>query len=723
MAKKYANLPKDDQDVLNRYEEFIQDTGVISDIHDAYRQDKKFVELDMQWEAAALAQRNSEVTPRPSLTINLCRQFAIQVANDAAQKRVGGKVIPTGESSEKVANVFEGLIRAIQRNSNADAAYDHALQDAVNGGFGAFRIVPEYESDDSFDQKLTIKRIMDATSVRWSQSVEPDFSDCMSMSFSESMDKKTFIAEFGKDALRFYTAGSNPDQNAWGNKDKPVVTEFWYVLLIKQTLYQLVEVDENGIPKTCWADELVSAGGDVPDEAIATDEEGEPISRESNRRSVKWCKLAGGKVLKKVDWPGYNIPIYIVAGREVVVDSIHRFVSMIRPMKDSQRVYNYSRSSQLERISLAPKNPWLVPEDAITPQNKRMWDTANSRNWNALKYRQYDEQGRQLNKPERSAPINTDPALTEEAQTSAKELNAVTGRYDPSQGKAQGDQSGKAIMALQDQGDTSTFDFINNRNTAIIRAMWDLIDLIPYYYDTPRQIMIINADDTQELITINTKAQDKNGNETHYDLTAGKYKMAIDVGPDRKTRLLQTADATASLIQAVPQAGMVRPDLTFKALAQANGLDPTITGEIVESLRETLPPEVKAILKGADGKEQKQPPIPPQVIQALQQADQEEAAMRDQIGQLTQQNQELTEANDIKWFEAKTKRIDVLMKNGVAQHKAEIQADTDVELAHIAAASEHAKTLGQMAAQPSPNGDATSQEVEQEGSTMPQNGA
>ncbi len=705
-----------DRDIITKYEAFIEASTLCTEIHRDYRADKKFVELDLQWEASALAARNQEISPRPSLVINLCRQFSYLVTNEAAKMKVGGKILPVGEgANEKTAEIYEGLVRAIQRTSNADAAYDHALQDAVNGGFGAFRVIPEYESDDSFDQCLKIKRIMDATSVRWdNNSTEPDFSDMMVCTFSEQMTKKAFEQQYGKEALRFYTVANQPDGDAWGDKDGPVVTEFWYIELEPERLYQLTELDESGIPKTAWASELVSAGGDVPDELLSMESDGieetelgpierfKPIYRDSKRRYVKWCKLAGGKVLKKVDWPGYWIPVFLVAGREVIVDGMHKMVSMIRPMKDSQRVYNYTRSSQVERLSLAPKNPYIAAEESITPQQKKLWDTANVKNYSVLKYKAYDDQGRPLPAPRRTDPISTDPALTEEAMITTNELKAVTGKYDPSVGKNQGDQSGKAIIALQDQGDTATYDFIANRNVAIEHCMRVLVDLIPYYYDTARQIMIVNGEDKQELVTINQKYTDADGNPIHHNLTVGKYKLAYEVGPDRKTRLQANADMMQGLAQSVPQAGMTRPDLLFKMLAISNGLDPQLVEEMVESMKVMLPPPVQEQIKQKQGGSQQQ--IPPQVLQALAQADQDAAAAEQQIAELSSMKDLEVRKLDVQEYEAETARIKVFVDAGASVDQAIVHADSEMTKEHIKTFGAHATKLAELE-HPSPQGD------------------
>jgi hypothetical protein len=55
--------------------------------------------------------------------------------------------------------------RNIEYSSNADVAYDTALDNAVTGGFGYFRITTDYAADDVFDQDIRIERIANSLSV------------------------------------------------------------------------------------------------------------------------------------------------------------------------------------------------------------------------------------------------------------------------------------------------------------------------------------------------------------------------------------------------------------------------------------------------------------------------------------------------------------------------------------------------------------------------------
>ena len=58
-----------------------------------------------------------------------------------------------------LAENIAGLIRDIEAQSNAEWIYDEAFKYAVAGGWGVWRIVPEYADDKSFDQVLRIRRV------------------------------------------------------------------------------------------------------------------------------------------------------------------------------------------------------------------------------------------------------------------------------------------------------------------------------------------------------------------------------------------------------------------------------------------------------------------------------------------------------------------------------------------------------------------------------------
>jgi len=111
-----------------------------------------------------MAERQAE--GRPCLTINRLPAFIRQVVNDARQNKPAIVCHPVGDGADpKTAELMNGLIRHIEQSSDAEVAYDTALDFAVTGGFGYFRINTRYADDDSFHQDLAIEPVADPFSV------------------------------------------------------------------------------------------------------------------------------------------------------------------------------------------------------------------------------------------------------------------------------------------------------------------------------------------------------------------------------------------------------------------------------------------------------------------------------------------------------------------------------------------------------------------------------
>ena len=129
-----------------------------------YEDDVKFARLGEQWPDAVKKQREQE--GRPCLTINRMPAFLRQVINDARINTPSIKCHPVDSSDDKeTSEVLNGLIRNIEVTSNADVAYDTALECAVTGGFGYFRIDVDYSSDDVFEKDIKIERIVNPMTV------------------------------------------------------------------------------------------------------------------------------------------------------------------------------------------------------------------------------------------------------------------------------------------------------------------------------------------------------------------------------------------------------------------------------------------------------------------------------------------------------------------------------------------------------------------------------
>jgi hypothetical protein len=108
-------------------------------------EDLKFAAGD-QWPVEIQNSRNLEA--RPCLTINKVDSFCRQIVNNIRQQRPRIKVHGMNTQSDaKTAQVIEGITRHIEVNSDADQAYDNAVDFAVRMGWGYWRVTTDYVRD------------------------------------------------------------------------------------------------------------------------------------------------------------------------------------------------------------------------------------------------------------------------------------------------------------------------------------------------------------------------------------------------------------------------------------------------------------------------------------------------------------------------------------------------------------------------------------------------
>ena len=83
--------------------------------------------------------------------------------------------------------------------SNADFAYDSAIENTATFGFGAWRIKTDYENELSFNQVIKIDRIADPLNVYFDKNAEqPDYSDANHVTILVKMTKDEFKARWPK---------------------------------------------------------------------------------------------------------------------------------------------------------------------------------------------------------------------------------------------------------------------------------------------------------------------------------------------------------------------------------------------------------------------------------------------------------------------------------------------------------------------------------------------
>ena len=655
---------------------------VIADAEESQREqeldDLRFCDPMNQWPDNIRNRREAEGSP--CLTVDRITPVVQQICNEQRQNRPSVKVSPVADGADReTAEIYQGIIRHIEYSSDADVAYDTALESTVRCGRGYFRVLTEYSDPETFEQDIVIRRIPNLHTVYMDPGcIMPDYSDAEDCFIVADLSGDQFADEYPNAKLSqegnevWKSLGDDtPDWVAGDGQAIRVAEYFW-----KERDH--VVICELADGTTCREDALPE-GADVK------------RRRDAMLPVIKWVKMTAVEILERTEWPGKWIPVIPVLGKELIIDGERIYAGVIRQSKDSQRLHNYMKSNQAQTIALAPKAPWVGPV-GFMGSRKTAWANANRNNPATLEYEVIMVNGQPMPEPHRDVQEPPITAITQAIAGTVDDIKATTGMFDASMGNREADQSGRAILALQNQGQTGNFHFQDNLSRAIRHLGRILVDLIPKIYDTQRVLRIVKEDGSAETVTVNGPQTDpktgapvvdpETGVAKIYDLKSGKYDVTVSSGPSFQTKRQQSLAFLLEFTKSVPMVGQVAPDLI------ASQSDSPISEELQKRLQMGLPPQFQKQQQG-------QSQLPPQVQAQMQQAQ----GMVQQLTQALHQAKDELEAaqagNDTKvQIAAMQERTKLLL--GVAQlqgQAAQAQLEQEISVLNAQADRTHEVNL------------------------------
>ena len=589
-------------------------------------EDLRFVSSD-QWPSDIETSRSEE--GRPCLTINRLPQFIRQVTNQQRASRPAIQVNPkSGGANLKTAEILQGVVRDIELESDAEVAYITGAEAQAKIGRGFWRVVTQYSDDPtSFQQVLRIKRIRNPFTVYMDPTTQAvDASDAKFCFIVEDMTKEAFAARFGEredfGSLSDFT--SIGDQApVWLPNGNIRVAEYWYVV---EDVEQLLDIEIAANPLIPGMQEpkrikVVKSSVDLslmPEHKIIR-------TRERKIQKVKMAVINAVGILEGnetrtdgLDWPGRWIPIIPVIGEEIDMNGRIDYRGMVRDAREPQRAYNFWISAATEAVALAPKAPWVMAfgqDEGF----ETMWDQSNVKNFSRLIYRPVDANGQLAPPPARQSVEPAIQAIVSLISQADNDLKATMGFYDASLGSAGPEQSGKAILARQKQGEIGNSNYLDNLGRAIKHTGRILVDLIPKTMEESQIVRIIDPNDKPKLVFHTPGAALEEGQDLPegvdeqdiYDLTQGQYDVSISTGPSWQSKRQEAVAQMGELIQSNPALAQVIGDLWV------GNMDSPWAQEAAKRLKKTVPPN---LLDEGDGGE---PQVPPEVQQQMEQMGQQ----------------------------------------------------------------------------------------------------
>jgi len=284
-----------------------------------------------QWNPADEAERAAD--RRPCITENRLPTFANQIKNEQRQNRPAIVISPMGDkASKKDAKMLRGMVRAIERDSSADVAYDTGFASSVDNGWGYWRILTEYEAPMSFNKVLCVKPIPNPMNVYLDPNRTPFMLDYKWGIITEMLPRDDFEREYpNASPMPWGESGIGEDSKEWITKDEIRVAEYYYFEYEERCLVLLDNGHEG------WKDEL----SEQVIKLIDTGKMEIIADRYVQVPQLKWCKMTAIEILDSHDCDGDYVPIVECIGSIININGKETKKGMIRDAKGPQRMLNY----------------------------------------------------------------------------------------------------------------------------------------------------------------------------------------------------------------------------------------------------------------------------------------------------------------------------------------------------------------------------------------------
>jgi len=535
--------------------EFDNIQGVMRDERLQCLEDRRFYSIaGAQWEGNLYEQYLN----KPKFEVNKVHLSVMRIINEYRNNRITVDFVSKdGTSDDKLADVCDGLFRADEQDSGSNEAYDNAFEEAVGGGFGAFRLRSVYEDEydeENEKQRIRIEPIYDAdTTVFFDLDAKrQDKADARLCYVLTAMTRDAYRAAWDDDPTT-WPKGIEQWAFDWATPDVVYVAEVYRVEEASETvrIFQTIDgQEEKYFEKDFEDDEEL----EMMLEAVGTKE---VRQRRVKRRKVRKYIMSGGRVLEDSGYiAGDQIPIVPVYGKRWFVDNIERCMGHVRLAKDAQRLKNMqlSKLGEISALSTVEK-PIFTPEQVAG--HEMMWSEDNLRNYPYLLLNTVTDAngGEVLSGPVGyTKPPQIPPALAGLLQITEQDMSDLLGKPDAAD-EVVANVSGKAVELVQQRLDMQTFIYMSNMSKAIKRGgeIW-LSMARDILVEPGRKMKAVGAGGELSSIEMGKPILNVETGEVEYenDLSNAKFDVAVDVGPASASKRSATVRALLGMIQLSP---------------------------------------------------------------------------------------------------------------------------------------------------------------------------
>jgi hypothetical protein len=494
---------------------------------------------------------------KPRYTFDLTTPVVDQVHSSIEKLDFDIRITPAGgESTKQDAQLMDGIVRNIENISNSKAIFNMAGRSIAVGGLGAWVIKQKFVDDNSFDQDLVIEPLANVVDSVWFGPFKhPDGRDMRHCFVLEGVPKADYEERWPEGSGK--SVDQARDSQAFQDKHDQIIVGQAYWMTEKPRVLNLMSdgrILEDTEENQSIMDELAAGGITVVD------------SRVVKKNIVKTRLFDGGDWLNEEQETVFNeIPVIpVLANFEIFEDKL-LYHGTVEKLMDAQRVFNYSKSREIEEGALAPRAKyWMTPKQAQGHEKKLA-----TLNTNADPMQFFNPDPENPGPPQQQGGAQINPGLQTIAQNMQEIMRGAAGLYAANMGDNPGLQSGVAIEKLQQRGNAGANPYIQAMELAVARTGRILVNAIPKVYDTRRTIRILKEDGTYDMEVVNDIVVDQQtGTPVRVnDLAKGKYDVVCKAGPSFDNRQQETVSALTEMAQVDPSIMELGGDILYQNLS------------------------------------------------------------------------------------------------------------------------------------------------------------
>jgi len=514
-------------------------------------QDRRFAFVaGAQWEGPL----GMQFANKPKFEVNKVALAIDQIEIDYRNNAIAAEFIAKdGSTDDGLPDACAALHRADEQDSVAEEAYNNAFEEAVAGGFGAWRLRAEreceeggeYEYDDededddsspsdssSSRQRIRIEPIFDADSSVFFDldAKRQDKSDARVCFIVSSLTREEYARRYPDDDVATWEKLIHQREHDWLTPDVIYIAEYFVVETTHETVYTYRDAVDN---------EQIFAESELDEETLRTLENTgfqRVRTRRATRRRVHKYILNGNSIMEDCGYiAGREIPVVPVYGKHLFVDNVERCRGHTRLAKDSQRVKNMglSRLAEINAYSTIEK-PIVAPEQIKGHQMS--WAQDNTEPLPFLMLNPLTDASGQIVS---AGPVgytkspSVPQALGALLQVADTDMKEILGNSDQAE-KMVSHVAGKTAEAIQQRVDLKSYIYISNMGKAIRRSAQIWLSMArTLYTQRGRDMKGIGPRKEVRKIELQKPVMDKkNGRITlANDMSRAAFDVVVTIGP------------------------------------------------------------------------------------------------------------------------------------------------------------------------------------------------